>query len=51
MLEELKSANYHDLEDLVYRIELTYDETMDILDIKVFPAERTGFTLQPEITK
>ena len=34
ILQELKSANYHDLEDLVYRMRLTYDEIMDVLDIK-----------------
>ena len=33
-LEGLKSIKYHDLEDLCYRMELTYDEIMDILDIK-----------------
>ena len=44
-LEELKSANYHDLEDLVNRMELSYDEIMDVLDIKNFPSERIGDTL------
>ena len=34
ILEELKSANHHDIEDLLYRMELTYDEIMDVLDIK-----------------
>ena len=35
--EELKSANYHDLEELVNGRELIYDEITDILDIKLFP--------------
>ena len=32
--EELKKAKYNDLEDLVYRMRLSYDEIMDILDLK-----------------
>ena len=48
-LGELKSNKYHDLEDLVYRMGLTYAEIMDILDIKFFPSERTGYTLPPGI--
>ena len=47
ILEELKSASYHDLEDLVYRMELTYDEFRNILDIKNFPSETTGCNLKP----
>ena len=34
IIEELKKAKYNDLEDLVYRMKLTYDENMDILDSK-----------------
>ena len=45
ILEELKSANYHDLEDLVYRMQLTFGEDIDIIDIKYFPSQRTGYTL------
>ena len=32
IIEELKKAKNNDLEDLVYRMKLTYDEIMDILD-------------------
>ena len=32
ILEELKTAKYNDIEDLVYRMQLTYDEIIDILD-------------------
>ena len=28
-------------------MELTYDEIMDVLDIRKFPSERTGYTLLP----
>ena len=34
ILEELKKVKYNDLEDLVYRFQLTYDENIDILDLK-----------------
>ena len=40
ILEELKSAKYNDLEDLVYRMRLSYDEIMDILDLKYIPTKK-----------
>ena len=42
ILEELKSAKYHDFEDLIFRLELTYDEIMDIIDIKHFKSKKTS---------
>ena len=30
----LEKVNYKDLEDMVYRMELTYDEVLDILNVK-----------------
>ena len=33
------------LEDLVYRMRLSYDEIMDILDLKYIPTKRTGYSL------
>ena len=33
ILKELKNAKYIDLEDLVYRFQLTYNEIIDILDL------------------
>ena len=45
VIEELKNAIYNDLEDLVYRFQLTYDEFIDILDINYIPTKRTGYTL------
>ena len=33
IIEELKKAIYNDFEDLVYRMRLSYDEIMDILDL------------------
>ena len=49
ILEELKNVKYNDLEDLVYRMRLSYDETMDILDLKYIPTKRTGYNLNPGI--
>ena len=49
ILEELKNAKYNDLEDLVYRMRLSYDEIMDILDLKYIPTKRTGYSLDPGI--
>ena len=34
ILEEIKKAKYNDLEDLVYRMQLTFVEVRDILDLK-----------------
>ena len=45
LLEELKNSKYNDLEDLVYRFQLTYDEIIDTLDLKYIPTERTGYSL------
>ena len=47
--EEFKTAKYNDLEDLVYRMQLTYDEFIHILDLKYIPTKRTGYSLNPGI--
>ena len=49
ILEELKNVKYNDLEDLVYRFKLTYDEIMYILDFKYIPTKRTGYSIEPNI--
>ena len=49
IIEELKNAKYKNLEDLVYRMRLSYDEIMDILDLKYIPTKRTGYSLNPSI--
>ena len=48
-LEELRNNKYNDLKDLVYRMQLTYDEIMDILDLKYIYTKRTGYSLNPSI--
>ena len=47
IIEELKNAKYNDIEDLVYRMRLSYDEIMDILDLKYIPTKKTGYSLNP----
>ena len=40
---------YRHLEDMVYRLQLSYDEIIDILDLKYIPTKRTGYSLYPGI--
>ena len=40
ILGELKNVKYNDLEDLVYRMRLSYDEVVDILDLKYIPTKK-----------
>ena len=49
IIEELKNNKYNDLEDLVYRMRLSYDEIMDILDLKYIPTKRMGYSVEPNI--
>ena len=49
ILTELKNNKYNDLEDLVYRMQLTYNETKDILDWKYIPTKRMGYSIEPNI--
>ena len=49
IVEELKNAKYNDLEDLVYRFQLTYDEIIDILDLKKITGSTKGYTLPPGV--
>ena len=41
----LEKNKYDDLEDLVYRLELTRNEIIDILDLRYIPLSRTGYSL------
>ena len=49
ILEVLRNVKYNDLEDLVYRMRLSYDEIIDILDLKYIPTKRIGYILFPGI--
>ena len=49
IIEELRNVKYNDLEDLVYRMQLTYDEIVDVLDLNYISTKRTGYSLNPGI--
>ena len=49
ILEELRKVKYNDLRDLIYRMQLTYDEIINILDLKYISAKRTGYSIEPNI--
>ena len=49
IVQEIKNAKYNDLDDLVYRMRLSYYEIMDILDLKYIPTKRTSYSLNPGI--
>ena len=49
ILEELKNVKYNDLGDLIYRMQLTYAEIIDVLDIKYISTKRIGFSINPGI--
>ena len=38
-----KIAKYNDLEDMVYRMQLTYDEIRDKLDLRNLPTKKQAF--------
>ena len=49
IIEKLKKVKYIDFEDLVYRMQLTYDEIVDVLDLKYISTKRIGYSLNPGI--
>ena len=49
IFKELKRVKYRDLEDLIFRLQLTCHEIVDILDVKYFSTKRIGYSLKPNI--
>ena len=49
ILEELKNVKYNDLRDLVFRMQLTYNEIIDVIDLEYIPTKRIGYSLNPGI--
>ena len=47
IIKELKRVFYRDLEDMVCRLQLTYDEIRDILDVRYIAGSIIGYTLPP----
>ena len=46
-IRELKRVKYRDLEDLVFRLQLTYHKIVDILDVKYISTKRIGYSIEP----
>ena len=51
ILEELKTVNDTDLEDMVYRFQLTYSEIIDIFDLNYNPTKKQVIQYHPECMK
>ena len=51
IFSDLKTVKYRDLEDMVYRLQLTYDEIIDTLDVKYIAGSTIGYTLLPGVHK
>ena len=49
ILEELRKVKDNDLKDLVYRMQLTYNEIIDIIDLEHIPTKRIGYSVNPGI--
>ena len=49
ILEELRKVKYNDLRDLIYRMQLTYNEIIDILDLEYIHTKRVGYSIEPNI--
>ena len=50
-LSELKRVKYRDLDDLVKRLQLTFDGIIIILDVKYIAGSTKGYSLPPGIYK
>ena len=50
MLENLKKERrYQNLDDLMFRLQLTYGEFLNIIHFNYFPTKRIGYSLKPNI--
>ena len=49
IVEQLRNVKYNHLKDLVSWMQLTYDDIIDILDLKSIPTKITGYSLNPSI--
>ena len=48
-INELKRVKYRDLENMLYGLQLTYDEIIDILGGKNIAGSTRGYTLPPGV--
>ena len=49
ILEKFENGKYQNLEDMVFRFQLSYDEIINIIDFKYIPTERIGYSLKPDV--
>ena len=49
ILSELKRVKYRNFEDLVYNLQLNFDEIIDILDVKYKTGSTLGYKLPPGV--
>ena len=49
ILEEIGNVKYKYLDDLICRMQLIYDEIIDVLDLKYISTKITGYSLNPSI--
>ena len=49
ILGELRNVKYNDLKDLVYGMQLTYNEIIDTLELEYVPTKRIGYSLNPDV--
>ena len=47
-MAELGTVKNRDLEDMVYKTELTYDEIVDLLDIKILAQKAPNIPYRPD---
>ena len=45
ILSDVTGVKYKDFQDMVYKLDLAYNETVDIMDVKNFAASSTAYTL------
>ena len=49
IFKDLKRVTHRDLENMVCRLQITYDEIVDVLDVKYIPASTKGYTFAPGV--
>ena len=49
IIEKLRNAEYSEVEDMVFRMGITYSDTENILDFKYIATTPFGYTLAPSL--
>ena len=51
ILAKLQTVKYKDLEDMVCRMQLTYDEIVDSMDVKYIAGSTNGYIIPPGVNE